>query len=296
MTVISELAHEKGSGSFPLADLPELLELDNIDINLPSVSNGGIEELVNVPKVSPGHHRANLLLDGITCSGSGSSTGSSTHSTPSGSLDGTPAASDAIAVKTCTGVTCSTTGAAAVVLGTNSASTCRTDPAGNPMQNVLDPATQLTYPDMTANSNINLLGSQLAGLAVQQQHTDAAGALLQCNNSSAASMSSSSSSNDNINRSKGASNHAGPSTLQLPDFFTFALPEECAFTESMDDGLTTPTPHTPVVQSIFAGDGLPVSALLCAFGIPYSDTMPAALSPEASTTTWAFFKGNCEQV
>jgi hypothetical protein len=67
--------------------------------------------------------------------------------------------------------------------------------------------------------------------------------------------------NSNSNSSKGlAAHHPAPVSLQLPDFSAFMLPTECTFAESsMDDGLTTPTPHTPVVQNIFAGDGPPVS-------------------------------------
>lgn len=56
--------------------------------------------------------------------------------------------------------------------------------------------------------------------------------------------------------------HAAPSTLQLPDFSAFLLPEECAFAETTtEDALATPTPHTPVVpNNVFADNGLPVSA------------------------------------
>lgn len=55
--------------------------------------------------------------------------------------------------------------------------------------------------------------------------------------------------------------HAAPSTLQLPDFSAFLLPEECAFAETTtEDALATPTPHTPVVLKVFAETGLPVSA------------------------------------
>jgi hypothetical protein len=65
-----------------------------------------------------------------------------------------------------------------------------------------------------------------------------------------------------VSTSRNAAGHAAaPSALQLPEFSAFMLPEECAFAESsMDDALTTPTPHTPVVPNMFAGEGLPVSS------------------------------------
>jgi hypothetical protein len=132
------------------------------------------------------------------------------------------------------------------------------------MQIVLDPAASQTDTKLTNSSNSSPAGPQQSGLTVVQQSTDAAETLVQGSCPTPASMNSSSNVNMNSNSNKGASSHVGLGTLQLPDFFTFALPEECAFTESMDDGLTTPTPHTPVVQSIFAGEGLPVSALLTA--------------------------------
>jgi hypothetical protein len=47
--------------------------------------------------------------------------------------------------------------------------------------------------------------------------------------------------------------------LELPDFACM-LPSECCFSESsVDEAAAAPTPHTPVVTSIFEGEGLKVS-------------------------------------
>jgi hypothetical protein len=47
-------------------------------------------------------------------------------------------------------------------------------------------------------------------------------------------------------------------TLELPDFASM-LPSECCFSESsVDEAAAAPTPHTPVVASMFEGEGLKV--------------------------------------
>jgi hypothetical protein len=49
-------------------------------------------------------------------------------------------------------------------------------------------------------------------------------------------------------------------TLELPDFASM-LPLECCFSESsVDEAAAAPTPHNPVVMSLFEGEGLKVSS------------------------------------
>jgi len=107
--------------------------------------------------------------------------------------------------------------------------------------------------DISTTSRINSQGEehtatsqQQQALQLQQVHPNPSTAAALATSTGGATSSSSSSS--------------CPATLQLPDFAAFLLPEECAFAESsIDDAMMTPTPHTPVVPSIFIGDGLPVS-------------------------------------
>eukprot|EP00775_Hariotina_reticulata_P010812 gene10812-10968_t len=48
--------------------------------------------------------------------------------------------------------------------------------------------------------------------------------------------------------------------LDIPDFACM-LPAECSFSESVaDEAVDAPTPHTPVVLSIFEGEGLEVGS------------------------------------
>lgn len=72
---------------------------------------------------------------------------------------------------------------------------------------------------------------------------------------------------------KPASGTAGM-TLELPEFASM-LPLECSFSESAaDDAAAAPTPHTPVVLSVFEGEGLKVR--LCALTCTVSACAKAA--------------------
>jgi hypothetical protein len=216
-----------GPGSFPLS---EELDFETWDLTLLASEDIPPEAINTSPKAAPGHHRATMLLDGISCSSSGS--GSSTRSTPAGSFDGTSAQQPSPAAAGQTA-------------------------AAGPQQAEADP--------------LEASGSE------PQPSTAAAGTILQVpanlSTSSNAIEPSSSSTPMQVlqlpagppadaSTGRNAAGHAAaPSTLQLPDFSAFMLPEECAFAESsMDDALATPTPHTPVVPNMFAGEGLPVSA------------------------------------
>lgn len=208
-------------GSFPLLDEETLdLDLEGIDFTAIGSTDTVPQDASNtLPKLSPGHHRSSLLLDGLACT-------SSAHSSPVGSFDGSSAQQAPAQQPTAAAAaTCSTAG-----------------------QDSLRPTTAAAADLTAAAAQLGALASPAgtaAGQQLQQQQpvppTAAAG------NSS----------------STGLHHHPAPGALQLPDFAAFMLPEECAFTESsMDDGLTTPTPHTPVVQNMFAADcSLPVSSV-----------------------------------
>lgn len=211
-------------GSFPLAD--EAVDLDSIDFTDVSVTGLPQEDSTTLSKLSPGHHRSTRLLDGITCS-------SSAHSSPAGSFDGTTAN--------------------------------QTPPAAAAQQPEAEeqPYYNISLPNLPASSTVaaaTLLAEACPAPATNSSNPPAAAAAAPESKPAAMVASKSSSSIGRSSSQAPAAHHPAPVALQLPDFSTFMLPEECAFTESsMDDGLTTPTPHTPVVQNIFAGDGLPVS-------------------------------------
>lgn len=202
-------------GSFPLAD--EAVDLESIDFtDLGSVEIPE-EDSNALPKLSPGHYRSTLLLDGIKCS-------SSTHSSPAGSFDGTPAHQTLPAAAT------------------------QQPDAAPPAAEQQDSPAALDLPATGTAAAATLLP------APATNSTPAAAVALDSKPVVTLALGSNSSSSHGL-----ASHHPAPVSLQLPDFSAFMLPTECTFAESsMDDGLTTPTPHTPVVQNIFAGDGPPV--------------------------------------
>lgn len=248
--------------SFPLSPMAadNLLQLDELQITLLTTGNSP-KTLNSPPKSSPGHHRATLLLDGLSCS--------STSSSPAGSFDVTSAQ----ATPTAAGGSVQAT-TASVSEGTDPSGACLSTAgvlqahavAGSSSPESPHHAGQLqhTAPSscLADDSNVKIstnstIGSQdqertagsphhqqqQQGLQLQHTYPGPSTAVAPATSTSGAS-----------------STGSCPATLQLPDFAAFLLPEECAFAESsIDDALMTPTPHTPVVQSIFTGDGLPVS-------------------------------------
>lgn len=222
MTTQPTSAAGRGPGSFPLS---EELDFETWDLTLLTSEEIPAEAISTSPKATPGHYWATLLLDGISCSGSGS--GSSTRSTPAGSFDGTSAQQPPPAA----------TGPTAAAGGSEQAAVDHLEAAG-----------PQSHPSTAAAGQIlQVLASPSTSSYVTEPSSISTPMQLQLPAEASGS--------------RNAAGHvAAPSALQLPDFSAFMLPEECAFAESsMDDALTTPTPHTPVVPNMFAGQGLPVS-------------------------------------
>lgn len=74
--------------------------------------------------------------------------------------------------------------------------------------------------------------------------------------------------------------------LELPDFASM-LPSESSFTESSVDDAAAPTPHTPVVLSVFEGEGIKVSCGECVVNLDKDSSFYSQLGTGSYATTTA---------